>query len=187
MWTSKKLAIAFALGGLGGLVLDQIHVRFGVLGYPSSLMFGQPWWVGPNFGFGLLLMLQGSVSFVRGPATRTHPSSFVVGGVCFVAAYLATGLFYTQPWLLLLGLMLAFIPRLVLEPGRSSRSVRLAHALVLGFSGAAYEGALSSFGIFSYARPDVALVPIWLPALYLHGSPILLDVTFETLVRADRS
>lgn len=39
MGSPRRLFSVFAIGGLGGALFDQIHVRFGVLGYPRDDYF----------------------------------------------------------------------------------------------------------------------------------------------------
>ena len=50
MLKPRLLVTLFVLGGIGGILGDQIHVQFGVLSYAHPELLGQAWWVGPLFG-----------------------------------------------------------------------------------------------------------------------------------------
>src|SRR5437870_5833972 len=51
----RRLILMFVLGGIGGALVDQIHVRFGVLFYPEPFFLGQGWWVAANFGIATII------------------------------------------------------------------------------------------------------------------------------------
>jgi hypothetical protein len=61
--------------------------------------------------------------------------------------------------------------------GRGDDRVRVGvYGLLLALVGSAFEGRWSATGSFTYAAPDIAGVPLWLPGLYLHGAPLAVDV-----------
>jgi hypothetical protein len=175
--TARGLAIAFVLGAIGGILCDQIHVQFAVLWYPKPDLLGQSWWVGPLFGFGLIAILLGSKPFAdRSIAKEPHTRDLAVGGAIFLLAYLSTGIFQSTALALTIAMTLAWIARVMLRP---DKKIALLHALALAFGGVLVESTVSSTGAFQYANPDFGLVPMWLPLLYAHGSPVALDVALR--------
>ena len=64
------LAVIWLVGGVAGAACDQIHVQFGVLAYPLPQLWGQPWWVMPNFGVGAVLIALLSQPLVRMAVAR---------------------------------------------------------------------------------------------------------------------
>ena len=173
--SARGLLLTLILGSIGGLLCDQIHVQFGVLWYAEPDLLGQPWWVGPQFGLALIVILLGSKPLAkRSQAPMPELLSIAGGFAVFIAAYLATGILKDQPLLLSAILLASWLVRILKRP---DRWVAIGHALLLALGGVAYESALSSTGVFSYASPDLGWVPVWLPLLYAHGAPVALDVT----------
>ena len=156
----------FVAGSIGGALLDQIHVRGGVLSYPKPDLARQPWWVAPQFGVGALLV----DASARPMARRAAPRSLAPDAAWFFASYLASGAFRRWPRMLAFAFLVTWMARVRREPVLAGYSVALAAA------GTAYESWWSSTGAFSYSSPDVAGVPLWLPGLYLHGAPLALAV-----------
>ena len=156
----------FVVGSLGGALLDQIHVRTGVLSYPKPLLAGQPWWVAPQFGVGALVV----ETTARPVAGRVGARSMPADAAWFFSAYAASGLLRRWPRALAAAFLVTWLARVRREPALA------AYSLVLALGGSAYEGWWSSTGAFAYAAPDVGGVPIWLPGLYLHGAPLALSV-----------
>jgi hypothetical protein len=160
------------LGGIGGALCDQIHVRTGVLTYPESFLLGQPWWVAPVFGLGAPLVLFGAMPFARTAPVPTRRDLWF-GFFWFLAAYAGSGLVGDRaPALYAAVLGVTFAARVALA--RDRRSL-LVFSLLLAAGGCLWEGFLSSTGAFAYARP-LYWVPIWLPGLYLHGAPLAIAV-----------
>jgi hypothetical protein len=171
------LVIAFVLvvGGLVGLLLDQIHVLGGALTYAHPSWLDQAWWVAPQFGiafalgatFGLLLQHRLDPERLEQPNARR----ILAAGVWFVAAYVATGLLWERPWLLTAILLAALLVRTLRDaPDR----LTVALMLVLAVFGTGWELGLSSApGTFSYADPQLGSVPIWLPLLYVHSAQLV--------------
>ena len=156
----------FVAGSIGGALVDQIHVRSGVLSYPKPSVAGQPWWVAPQFGVGALLV-QASAERV---APRVEPRAIPADAVWFFGAYAASGLLSRRPRALTAVFIVTWLARVRREPALALYSVALAAA------GTAYEAWWSSTGAFSYSQPDVAGVPMWLPGLYLNGAPLAIEV-----------
>ena len=176
------LALFFA-GAVIGTLGDQIHVQFGVLSYPhpAPWLYGQASWVPLLFGCAGLALVLGNRTFIRPslhPDIRTGdvlPATLgeVLGSfVLFVAAYFSTGLFQDHPRLLALGLTAIWLLRIAPRPTRD----KLLGGLASAVGGTLFEAALSSTGAFRYRSPDLWLVPIWLPALYLHVSLATRDI-----------
>lgn len=163
----------FAAGSVGGALCDQIHVRGGVLRYRTPRVFGQAWWVAPQFGVAMLAVLR--AARVAGGRDRRRPSprAYVVGAAWFLGAYLASAVFRRSPRALAGVLVALWFGRMARSPDRARV---VPYSLLLALVGTAYESVWSSTGSFTYTQPDVAGVPLWLPALYLHGAPLAVDV-----------
>ena len=178
MWTARRVLGLFVAGGIGGIVCDQIHVQGGVLSYPHVVFLDQDWWVGPNFGIGVLLILAGSVPFARW-AARLRPTSptgsdLVTGSLWFLSAYVASAVFSSTPRALLFAYLLVFGARIALL---SDRKALAAHGVMLAVGGVAWEATLCALGLFHYNHPHIFGVAWWLPGLYLHGAPLALAIT----------
>jgi hypothetical protein len=174
----RALAVAL-LGGVVGTALDWFcHLHFGVIQYPAPEpgLFGQPWWVGPNFAVAILGAVVLSIPFAR--ATRsivreTWISPVATGSLWMAGAYLATGLFAAHKVPLTGALAALYFARMAFP---RERKILLAAGLILAIVGPAYEAVLIRAGLFSYTDPDW-IVPMWLPALYLHGAPLAIAIT----------
>jgi hypothetical protein len=162
--------LLFLAGGIGGALCDQIHVQAGVLVYAHPFMLDQAWWVAPQFGVGMLVILVGVRPFAR---RTTGPSHALPDAGLFLAAYGATGLFHRWPAALAVGLVVAWAARLA---AHRDRAVLLVFSLLLAVGGTLYEGTLARTGAFHYTRPDLYHVPIWLPGIYLNGAALALHV-----------
>ena len=165
------------VAGAGGATLDEIHVRAGVLSYPHTVLFDQPWWVAPQFGLAALLMLAAARPFAAASARRVpHPSGSRVGteALWFVGAYAASGVFgNNHPAALTVTYAVTWLARLAWHPDRLVVAVT---GIALAGGGVVYEGTLAGTGLFRYVHPDVYHVPVWLAGIYLHGAPLLLTV-----------
>jgi hypothetical protein len=167
----------FAAGWAGGVLVDQIHVRGGVLSYRTPRLAGQAWWVGPQFGVAAFPIF--SSARVAGRNTPSpSPRRLVSGTACFLGAYLASAVFRHRPRLLAAVLLVTWLVRM---RGRGEDRVAVGlYSLLLAAVGTAFEGRWSATGSFTYAAPDLAGVPLWLPGLYLHGAPLAVDVAKKT-------
>ena len=162
--------LLFLAGGIGGALCDQIHVQAGVLAYPHPFVLDQAWWVAPQFGVAMLVILAG----VRPFALRSRSRSRVLpDAALFLGAYGATGLFNRWPVALAAAFLVLFLARVAVDEGRG---VLVVFAVLLAAGGTIYEGTLASTGAFHYTRPDLYHVPIWLPGIYLNGAALALDV-----------
>ena len=165
--------VLFFVSAVLGTLGDQIHVQFGVLSYPHpfAYLFGQAIWVPPLFGFAGLALVLGNRAFLKpyslgGTVPPATLGEVFASFILFVAAYFSTGLFQSHPRLLALALTLFWLFRIARRPTRDKIATGLASAL----GGSLFEALLSSTGAFQYRNPDLWLIPIWLPALYLHVS-----------------
>jgi hypothetical protein len=83
------------------------------------------------------------------------------------------------PEVVTLGLVALLAGRLLLRPVRGD----WAYALIAAIAGPAAEALISAAGAFDYAEPDLAGIPMWLPALWANGgifirrllAPVMLD------------
>ena len=167
----------FLLGAAGGAGLDQIHVRTRVLSYPSPTFVGQPWWVAPQFGVAAVAALEGARLFTPSVDEPTTPR--LAGDVgWFVVSYLASGVFDRRGARAFGAASLFFwVARMV---RRGDRRPLVAYALLLAGVGTTYEHVVAGTGLFSYSRPRIGHVPVWLPVLYLQGAPLAVDLARAT-------
>ncbi len=164
--------------GLIGCLLDHIHVTWNVLAYtdPHPGLFGQPWWVAPEFGIGALLLTITSPGILDASSVRSSSRGQLFrDSIWFAGVYLASGIGAHAPILLTCLLGLALIGR-VLARRMPQREFMLMCALAI--LGPTWESLLSATGAFHYTAPDFAGVPMWLPLLYAHGA-LLIPATLE--------
>jgi hypothetical protein len=169
--------LLFLAGGIGGALCDQIHVQAGVLGYPHPFVADQAWWVAPQFGVAMLVILAATRPFALRSRGRSRT---VLDAALFVGAYGATGLFNRWPVALAAALLATWLVRVTID---EHPAVLVAFAAVLAAGGTLYEGALAGTGAFHYTRPDLYHVPFWLPGIYLNGAALGLDVARSLLGR----
>lgn len=177
-----RVTTVFVAGGLGGAALDQLHVRSGALSYPHPLLWGQPAWVAPEFGVGVLAIVAGTVPMARW-AGRDQPlpsaSAIALDAGWFLAAYGASALQWRHhAGALALALAVVWMARMAASTPRwRATGPLVATSVGLALGGCAYEGTLVATGAFAYAHPDVYHVPLWLVGIYLNGAPLALAAT----------
>lgn len=185
---ARQSLLVLVIGGLLGAACDQIHVQFQVLVYPHPDVLQQAWWVAPNFGAAALAILLGSSPLVALARQRfaREPSvlDLAAAWIWFLTAYFASGVLQTSPTLLLTLFVTTWLARIL---PRADRLPLLIHGIVLAFIGSSVEAALSHAQLFHYLHPGVAGVPIWLPGLYLHGSPLAMSIARRLRPLAARS
>lgn len=171
------LGLVWLVGGMAGAACDQIHVRFGVLWYPVAQLWGQPWWVMPNFGLGAIAIALLSQPLVRMSAARRPKEpddrDILLAGAWFLVAYVASGVWQAHPRALLAGYVITWLARVL---PRWDRQALLLHGLGLAAGGTTYEALLTQLDTFHYRQSALAGVAIWLPGIYLHGSPLALQL-----------
>lgn len=169
----SRLAVCFALGAVVGTLLDGIHAYGDVLSYAEPA-FGR-WAAFVPLEFGLLGLAAGILTpFLERLATPSEPepgprwtrARGAAELALFAILYALTAITPSEAApLLAVGLGTLAVARLVFErvPGDL---LYVALATVLGPAG---EIAISAAGAFDYSHPDVAGIPIWLPALWANG------------------
>jgi hypothetical protein len=170
-YRTRVLLLLFVVAGVAGMLLDQIHVVSGVLLYRSPQLFGQPWWVGPQFGVATVAAYLGAGRFIPGATSYGRGGRGLArSGGWILGTYLATAL--VADWNVLLAglLLMAWVGRVVFERGVCLRGA--AYCVAVAAVGTTYEAALTASGAFQYHRPDLAGLPYWLPMLYLHAAPL---------------
>jgi hypothetical protein len=158
-------------------------VRAGVLAYPHPTLVGQPWWVGPQFGVAVLVMMVGAIPAARLVARRAGRSSeqsLIIDALWFIAAYAASGWWgNAHARALAVAYGLTWAARMASRP---DRLVLIAVGVALAAGGVLYEGTLAGTAAFHYTHPDLYHVPIWLAGIYLHGAPLLVAATRLILI-----
>jgi hypothetical protein len=182
----RTAATLFALGAVLGTAGDQLHLRSGALSYPPGWprILGQPLWVPLLFGLTAIVLVLGHAAWLRlghAPAAGSA-RSFVASALWFYAAYLSTAVFQETPRILALALAAAWAARVAVAPAVDKAIAGGSYAL----AGALFECALSATGAFRYRQPDLLLVPLWLPPLYLHVS-LMTREAYLLFVAAPRS
>jgi Protein of unknown function (DUF2878) len=166
MPSAARLATCFLLGALLGTLLDGIHLYGDVESYPHPEVGRWAWFVPLEFGLagaaaGALIP---TLERIAGPP-RPPPSNRIAELALIVAAYLSTVVLDETPVLVAAGLVALLALRLTLRPVRGDWLYALLGAVV----GPAIEATLSAAGAFDYANPDLAGIPLWLPALWANG------------------
>jgi hypothetical protein len=163
-----RLGVCFALGAVTGTLLDGIHAYGDVLSYPHPA-FGR-WAFFVPLEFGLLGMLAGmlapTLERIAGATPAFPIAERVRELVVFAFLYLATAI-VPADWRFALAAALTALALARLARG-SARGDWL-YVLLAAALGPAGEALMSALGAFEYRDPDVAGVPIWLPALWANG------------------
>jgi hypothetical protein len=167
--SAARLAICFCFGAVLGTLLDGIHLYGDVESYPDPLFGRWAWFVPLEFGAAGVLAgaLIPRLERLVGPPRAPYwsPSARVAELCLLVAAYVSTVVLEDKPLVVTLALVVLLAARLSLwsVPGD------WAYALIAAIVGPATEATLSAAGAFDYADPDLAGIPIWLPALWANG------------------
>ncbi len=171
----KIVFVIFLAAGISTLC-DANHVYTGTLSYTDPVLFGQAWWVFPNFllAFSIMAIIYHLIPAVFAKQLKEHVS-FTVGTapafldttVVFTLCYLLSGFAQNDPNLLALILYLSFAIRLLAS---YERGFILFAALLMALGGSFVEGTLSVLGQMQYAQPQIYHVPLWLGALYMNGA-----------------
>lgn len=171
----RLLLLALVAAALATLC-DANHVYTQTLAYPEPFLFGQAWWVFPNFVLAFLAMGAGYYFLApRLPASipvqqSTAPGNvrdFVEASTAFALVYLASGLGNLHPVLLSVIFYGTFALRWL---ATYERGWMLLLATILGIAGMFAEGALGASGGVAYRQVDIFHVPWWLGGLYVHGA-----------------
>jgi hypothetical protein len=182
-----RLTACFLLGATVGTLLDGIHAYGDVLTYPSTA-FGRWAWFVP-LEFGMLGVAAGLVAPALerrfGPKDGIDFSFAQQAGelALFAGLYALTALVGDdQPALLAAALVALAAARLLAlgVPGD------LVYALAAALLGPTVEAILVALDVFSYANPDLAGVPVWLPALWANGGLLVRRLIVPVVVPRDR-
>lgn len=171
--TPGRVAGLYAAGAVGLTLLDALHTHTDTIRYPAPLLLKAAWWVPLSFGGGLAA---GGVAFALGHhalgGRRPPPSwpALAAGLVLFAGLYAATGLL-AGPSVATTGLLAAAAAAVFACLDRTLAGAAM--ALVAVVVGPAIEATYVHLGLFEYTRPDLLGVPLWLPALYACGAPVL--------------
>lgn len=180
--------LAISFGSVLCTLLDQLHVRFGVLEYRDGSMFGQAPWVPLLFAFATVFSLFGYLTWARkfgfrrdlldGSRDRWGTREAAWALVWMVLAYAVSGPLQGWPRGLLGLYVLTFLLRSwsLSAPGLGWSSLQFA------IGGTVFETLLASTGTFHYRHPDLWGVPLWLPGVYLHATPLLRAVLRRWLI-----
>lgn len=171
MRSAARIVLLFVMGALLGTPGDQLHVRYGALSYASGspLLLGQALWVPFLFGAAGVVLVPGYGPLLRlggGGPPRASRGRFAASVLWFWAAYASTALFQGAPLALTAALVIAWVARVAMAPATDKALAGVLYAI----AGPLFESALSATGAFHYREPDLLLVPVWLPALYLHAA-----------------
>ncbi len=174
MPSARALATCFAIGAVVGTALDGIHLLGDVLTYETQAFGEWAWFVPIEFG------LAGVAAGIAIPAVEraAGPAAFpplslarrVAELLLFAGAYGATALWDGDgaQWVTA-GLLLLVAVRLAVAPIRGDWVYALSAAVL----GPLAEIAILGTGAFDYAHPDVAGIPMWLPALWANGGLLI--------------
>ena len=169
MPAASRLTICFCLGAVLGTLLDGIHVYGDVESYPDPLLGRWAWFVPLEFGLAGALagVVIPALERIAGPASAPRWTLGVRAAelALIVAAYLSTVLLDDAPVLVTAGLIALLAIRLTFRPVSGD----WLYALIGALAGPVTEAAISALGAFDYADPDVAGIPMWLPALWANG------------------
>jgi Protein of unknown function (DUF2878) len=184
---AARLAICFCLGALLGTLLDGIHVYGDVESYPDPLLGRWAWFVPLEFGLAGALAgaLIPALERRVGPPSPPHwPLRVRVAELCLiVAAYLSTVLLDDAPVLVTAGLLALLAIRLTVRPVPGD----WVYALIGAAVGPVVEATISALGGFDYSDPDVAGIPMWLPALWALGGIFIRRLFLPIVLYRSRS
>lgn len=170
------------LGGVLCFICDGVHVHTRTLSYTFPVVGApvpQAWFVFPLFFVAFYLL---SIVFRAAAAAFLPRGSFSVSPcdagtatgsfTCFVLAYVLTGFANREPALLAVLLYSSAAVRLWTT---QDRPFMVCCAIALAAAGVLTEGTISAVGLMSYRAPEVFGTPLWLAALYMHGTFALRD------------
>ena len=169
----RAAAILAVLGGTLGVAMDVMHVASGTISYREPWISGVAIWTIPLFttaavALGLGPVLLEHLLAARGVLTLPPPPSrsrSAAAMLAFVSAYLTSCVLRGAVAARVLTAIASLAWWLV-----DRRPVGIAHAVVAGAAGAAFEIALVSLGAFTHHDRGLFGVAVWLPSLYFSAS-----------------
>lgn len=157
-----RWAALFCFSALAATTGDRGHVAWRVLEYPGG---GQPLWVWLLMGSSGVALVSNYLLWPVGAKEAPEPwRATLAPGAWFLGTYFATAPLATSPVILTAGLLATFVFRMRNERGARAWS----YVAMVAVMGPLVEIAISGAGLFRYLHPELRLIPIWLPALYLH-------------------
>jgi hypothetical protein len=162
-------------GGLGLSLCDRVHIHYGILTPADTSFLGQAWWVLPMFCFVAYAAVPAWRLWRRrlsGAALSTGGTELACSTLAFFTSYAVTGPLDHWGGSLAALLTLAWVVRL----WRRRCTGLVIFCLILACLGPAAEATIAGLGLFAYDHPDLGPVPIWLPAIYLHGGLLIADL-----------
>ncbi|HXC49749.1 MAG TPA: hypothetical protein VN634_02585 [Candidatus Limnocylindrales bacterium] len=176
MARSTGIAVVVLIGATVATLCDANHVRTGTISYRDPWLFGQAWWVFPEFILTFLAMVAGYILLAsrvsRAMPTQRSQSAgsvrpFVESLVLFACLYLISGFASREPVFLCWIFYATFLARWIVS---YERAWLLLLALLMGIGGMVGEGLVGATGLAAYRHTDVFHAPLWLAGLYMHGA-----------------
>lgn len=167
----RRVLLLAGLGATFGTLFDWAHVMTGVIVYPHPTRLGIAWWVpllytGASLAIGLTHPAGDAI--LRRKARFAHtPLRLAIGFFGLCAVWFASGaLPFSSP---MIGVALAAMS-IGLFAGLDRTWQGALQALFTALMGCGVEIVLSHLGAFSYRRPDVFGIALWLPFIYVAAS-----------------
>lgn len=172
--------LMFVIAAVLGTLYDLIHVRYGVLSYANPHVFGTSYWVPLEFGCAALVGIA-ALKFLskKLELPQVSPARAVADAALLAVGYFVTGMFAGNNALTfaLLGVIAA-----VAIGTRPTRFV-IVGSLVAAVVGPLGEIFMSQvLGFFHYNV--AAVVPYWLPLLWVIAGGLFIDIPVLLLKKA---
>jgi hypothetical protein len=167
---NRVVALLFLLGATVGSALDAIHTHSGTTVYTHIVGWQMAWWTPPLFGLAGLSTGTAYPLMERVTKRQVPDTSWAraLGGFAlFAALYFASGYL---PASNVVKLVVLLAGAAVLFATVARAPLALGVAVIAAIVGPVVEIVLVSQNQFRHLQPDVAGIPIWLPALYASGS-----------------
>lgn len=174
----------FIFGGIAGALCDQIHVQANVLYYAHPLLFGQAWWVIPQYILATGISYNSAKLFNENTEKISYDTkAVVIASLWFLGTYFASA--FLQRYSIFLTLVFLGIWCLRILLMRCTFRIAI-YSCLFAFVGTCYEILLTHIGLFTYTHPNILGVPFWLPGLYLNAGLLVITLTgFIETKRAD--
>ncbi len=159
----------FVSGATIGTLLDALQVNSRVERYPAPALYGEVWWVPLLMGSAVVAIgySQVLVDPLLGHRRSTRHLWLTLSEQGWlILAYLITVL--SMGALATAGLLLLIYANFWLLAGSSWQNILF--SIVTAITGSLIEMTLVASGAFSYTKPDLLGVPLWLPCLYAIAS-----------------
>jgi hypothetical protein len=165
-----RLGAAFALGAALGTALDALHAYGDVETYPHAELGRLGWFVPLEFGLAgvaatlAVPALERRFGPPRPPRWSLPERLLEVALIAGLYGLTVLGNGSPAPFVLAV-LLIVLAIRLTLFSTTGDWAFALAGAVL----GPAVEAILAAIGVFHYTEPDIAGVPMWLPAIWANG------------------